>query len=809
MKRVLSLVLALVMVLGMIPMGFAADQTAGEILKGYKIIEGYENGSLGEDNHLNRAEMMVVLARMMGKGQEAKAFALPSSFTDLEGFGWAVPWIAYAELNEWTAGVGAGKFNPAGEVTLQEAAVFMLKALGYVADTDFTWANAVEVATAKSLLAGVSVAHTNAVKRGELFTVMINTLNTNVKDGSATLGVKLGYMVPPVLNVKSVVAANAKELVVQFNGKVDDVTAEKASNYEIKKNNVVIASTAYTAEVDADDASKVVITLTTPLANGDVVIVKALKSILDEKLKPMNDDVTTVLPVFSDTVEPSLLKAATKGNDVVLTFDDYIQSVGFVKFNGVVYGSTTIDGKTVVLTGANNPTLAAGSYAVSVANAIDVVGNVKVFSSTTLTVTTDTTIPAFVSIKATGEMTFSVTFNKSLAMNPTFTVKKNGYDVTAVAAVSTSDSTKYNVTVSNGVVPVYSTGENSTTLSVAITNIKDSNNSLGAPATTSVVLIKDKVAPTVVVSNSMITANSILVQFSEEITIVDASKVIVTNKDGVRITPTTVATADDDRYGDNTVLKLDFAALSTGAYTINIGAGAVQDVAPVANKNVATVVSVEKSGSTTATFTPGGFTVSTTNVITVNFGRTMTSSAITLSNYKIDGVALPSGTAIYFDTTTEVVKIELPSGFVTNDESYVLSLNENIVSTAGEKVISTSLNQIIALRDNIKPVLLSAKKVNSTTVELTFSEALAVAPADTTWADDFIFEINGVKVVATAVANHSTDAKKLVVTLPAYNVNQSLVVTVDPDNASANVHVKDASLNGNKIVLGTSVTATN
>ena len=215
MKRVLSLVLALVMVLGMIPMGFAADQTAGEVLKGYGLVAGYPDGSLGENLKINRAEMMVQLARLNGKFEEAKTFnpAL-TTFTDLEGFAWAAPYIAYAEINEWTAGVGGGKFNPAGEVTLQEAAVFMLKSLGYVADTDFNWANAVEVATAKGLVAGVTATGTAAVTRGQLFTVMLNTLNTNLKDGSMTLGAKLGVF--KVLAIKSAKVTNVDEITVEF-----------------------------------------------------------------------------------------------------------------------------------------------------------------------------------------------------------------------------------------------------------------------------------------------------------------------------------------------------------------------------------------------------------------------------------------------------------------------------------------------------------------------------------------------------------------------------------------------------------------
>jgi hypothetical protein len=220
------------MVLGMIPMGFAADQTAGEILKGYNLLAGDENGNLNEDQYLNRAEMMVILARMNGKFEDAKSFALPSSYNDLAGFGWAVPYIAYAEMNEWTSGVGEGKFDPAGPVTLQMAAYFMVEALGYADPADFSWTTAVEKATSLGLLAGVQANGLDNVLRGDLFKVMLQTLNTNVKDGSATLGVKLGVMKPAVPAVVSAAATNQETVKVTFNKDIKSAVVKDFDVFE-------------------------------------------------------------------------------------------------------------------------------------------------------------------------------------------------------------------------------------------------------------------------------------------------------------------------------------------------------------------------------------------------------------------------------------------------------------------------------------------------------------------------------------------------------------------------------------------------
>jgi len=324
MKRVLSLVLALVLVLGMIPMGFAADSTAGTTLKGYGIIVGDENGNLNEDQNLNRAEMMVVLARMMGKGAEAKAFALPSTFTDLAGFGWAVPWIAYAEMNDWTEGVGANMFNPAGNVTAQEAAVFMLKALGYEADVDFNWTNAVEFATAKGLFAGVDTAATSPILRGDLFTMMITTLNTEVKSGAGLLGIVLGYMENPELEVVSVKALNLAQVEVKFNMEVDEDTAEDVGNYTLTDTDGDDLEIEFIAELQ-DDGKTVIIAHFDATEAEDIdqqteaiLEIDGVEAADNEEL--VIDDYVSEVFEYSDVTIPKALKAEVVGIDTIKVY---------------------------------------------------------------------------------------------------------------------------------------------------------------------------------------------------------------------------------------------------------------------------------------------------------------------------------------------------------------------------------------------------------------------------------------------------------------------------------------------------------
>lgn len=231
MKRVLSLVLAAALVLGSIPAGFAATSTAGETLKGYGVVAGDSNGSLNEDKTITRAEMMTVLARLLGKYEEASKYSIPSTSKDVAGH-WNANVIAFAEKEGWTAGKGNGMFDPQGTVTLQEAAAFMLKALGY-GITDY--AKVVEEATAKGLLKDVVAKDATAkVLRADVFTAALNTLNTPAKDATVKLGEKLGYLkaevVVSTLDPKEAKAVSQNVMQVKLNAAA---TAVKAADFSV------------------------------------------------------------------------------------------------------------------------------------------------------------------------------------------------------------------------------------------------------------------------------------------------------------------------------------------------------------------------------------------------------------------------------------------------------------------------------------------------------------------------------------------------------------------------------------------------
>ncbi len=166
MKRVLSLVLALVMVLGTMPMAFAADDTAGEMLQAAGFVAGDESGNLMEGNSLTRAELAVLVAELNGVKENAKTYAIAPEFKDVKADDWFGPYVAYAAKEGWFKGDTEGNFNPSASVSEQTMATVMLRALGY----EPTWDTAVSEAKAMGLPVGADNAA--AMTRGEAFTTM-------------------------------------------------------------------------------------------------------------------------------------------------------------------------------------------------------------------------------------------------------------------------------------------------------------------------------------------------------------------------------------------------------------------------------------------------------------------------------------------------------------------------------------------------------------------------------------------------------------------------------------------------------------
>lgn len=238
MKRRLSLLLAVVMILGSFTMAFAAEESAeakaGAFLKEVGVLEGI-NGDLKLEDNLRRQDMVVLIARLHGAEEEAEKFPTEDlKFTDFKD-PYYRPIIAWAVANELIEGHTPERFGFNENVTAQQYATVLLRALGYndkVANKE-GYAKALEEAKALGILENVEVENDTVVTRGQMAVMTFNALGVKVKDSDKTLAEKLGIEMPEpeILEVVEVKADNLKEIKVVFNKDVDS-SVYNVDNYE-------------------------------------------------------------------------------------------------------------------------------------------------------------------------------------------------------------------------------------------------------------------------------------------------------------------------------------------------------------------------------------------------------------------------------------------------------------------------------------------------------------------------------------------------------------------------------------------------
>ena len=145
-KRVLSLALSGIMLVGMMSVGASAagftdadkisNTDAVNTLVSLGVINGKDDGSYGPEEIVTRSQMakMITVALNGGKDFKYGTKATPT-YTDIKGH-WAESYIEYCTSLNIIAGQGDGTFNPDAPVTASAASKMLLVAIGYDADDE-------------------------------------------------------------------------------------------------------------------------------------------------------------------------------------------------------------------------------------------------------------------------------------------------------------------------------------------------------------------------------------------------------------------------------------------------------------------------------------------------------------------------------------------------------------------------------------------------------------------------------------------------------------------------------------------------
>jgi len=317
MKKSISAILILVLSLGIFPVAYSAELSAGEQLEAMGFLTGDQYGNLNENQFLTRSEMMVILARMLGEYEQAYKWTPKSTFTDGNTH-WAERYVAYAQYRGWTVGIGSNKFGYEMQHTVQEASVFMLKALGYTAPNDFTWSTAYTIAKQLGLFENLNLSETSKIFRGDLFEVMLNTLNTRVKVQNYTLLDKLeGFTISRPSGKVEVqwLTTFENEIRIVFSEEMSSL-ALAASNYRLDGKALPSGTVLYFSDTNKDE---VIIELPDgSIERTDTYVLTISENILSEDGERLDrEHLIQIVDGLTDNTKP-FIKSAEKVNSSTL-----------------------------------------------------------------------------------------------------------------------------------------------------------------------------------------------------------------------------------------------------------------------------------------------------------------------------------------------------------------------------------------------------------------------------------------------------------------------------------------------------------
>ncbi len=201
MKKVFSYLLALTLLVSTMSVSLAApadvtdkgQERAVDILMALGVVNGYEDGTYKPANPITRAEMAKMIVTALGYKNYADGAS--NSFTDMDAH-WAKGYVEVCAekgvLKGYDiAGTDKREFKPDNQITYDEAATVLLRALGYTDEvlTGSAWPlNYYTKAKSEGIYNDVNYAKT-AANRGDIALMLYNSLNLPIgtsKDGEYT-----------------------------------------------------------------------------------------------------------------------------------------------------------------------------------------------------------------------------------------------------------------------------------------------------------------------------------------------------------------------------------------------------------------------------------------------------------------------------------------------------------------------------------------------------------------------------------------------------------------------------------------------
>ena len=592
------------------------------------------------------------------------------------------------------------------------------------------------------------------------------------------------------LAVESIVAIDAKNILIQFNNKVEAGTgingAERAANYSVSPNNNIAGTKL------GDDKSSVILTLDTAMTNDTAYTVKVGKNIMDVDGKPLSatTDYSSYL-FFSDHTPPTIRNlSTTELGAVKIAFSENLSAKpDTIILNGQPINAENIlfvpGTDTVTISKAGIPTniVLGTTYPLYISGAKDLVGNTMALFQDTITYNIVSMAPEVDGVKVLGEHSFELTFSEALGG-----VVTNGGDNSAVLGLSitknniplahtatTTDGKTFTIHLPTDPNVLFDGTKNETSavLKVSVENYKDLANNMGEKYVDQVTVKKDTQGPSVTKAEYLFTDGEFSFTFNEGLAsmantgVLASGITLINNNTGVETT-ITEANIKPINSGDKRVIIRNTGdnglGLAPGVYTFSFAKGLFKDQALNGGNATAAFkseVSVQSTAVDTIKPMVAGITSTAKDQITVTFseavkgGAGISGSATDPANYRLNNVALPANTVIALNAGQSIATIKMPAGSFDKTQTEILTIR-NVQDLAGNTI--ESVDRPVQLTDSTRPLLQSAVlDATSGAIVLSFNETIHGAQATTPVSGDFIVKVNNVVVADVVVAPGTTN----------------------------------------------------
>lgn len=186
-KRLICLLAVMLLMTAVFPAGVSAQadeqlkQDCAAVLSKLKIMQGDNSGNLMLHREVTRAEFVTLVTRMMGWDRDTALDNVKLDFADSSDIhNWATHYIKVALKHNLIVGyntVNGMVLKPNNPVTTAEAAMILIRALGYESAIRGSWPDGVmELAASIRLLNNMNYPSNHKLTRGETAVMLYNCL---------------------------------------------------------------------------------------------------------------------------------------------------------------------------------------------------------------------------------------------------------------------------------------------------------------------------------------------------------------------------------------------------------------------------------------------------------------------------------------------------------------------------------------------------------------------------------------------------------------------------------------------------------